>query len=446
MSSTNTNKIKRARSNPLLLPYLTPELWSKVMEGLPYGNIHELITSDDSNLAILSKAMAHVETIVVTRPEDLALRPPSAGALAKVKKLTAVCWDDLGANPWYKRPEGAVPLHDLPIDMNLGQNLTKLISLVALMPNIQKVEAVGYGGCGMFCLSNNALRAGWGFLCHKLQNLADGWAGGQKGPKCVADAVRAILWGYESGKLPDHISLTWDDSWKDLLSKSLLCNCQAMCMPHRICYICRTACTRLPFRIVFALLRADELPGRLNREDVLSSIYSRPGGAEFLRQPSLIHDILMSCGEESERVACSYRGEPIVPGRSGYKDGDSWKKIPCMAGAIRITPAKLELMADLKSKYANNIDIDQVVMTIQELVKDSARCYSDNITIETLCGRPFVIQETADALNKMGIALPSDKFVIFPTSSIIHDSDVEEDWGEYGDMNGAPSDSEDEDE
>ena len=443
---SSTNNTKRSRSNPLLLPYLTPELWSKVLEGLPYGNMHELITSDDPNLAILSKAMSHVETIVVTRPEDLdlALRSPSAGALAKVKKLTAVCWDDLGANPWYKRPEGAVPLHDLPIDMNLGQNLTKLISLVALMPNIQKVEAVGYGGCGMFCVSKNALRDGFGFLCHKLQNLADGWTGAGKGSKCVTDAVLAIFWGYESGKLPDHISLTWDDSWKDLLN--VLCNCQAMRMPHRICHVCRTACARLPFRIVFALLRADELPGRLNREDVLSSIYSRPGGAEFLRQPSLIQGILMSCEEHSERVACSYRGEPIVPGRSGYKDGDSWKKIPRMAGAIRITPAKLELMKDLKSKYANNIDIDQVVMTIQELVKDSARCYSDNITIETLCGRPFVIQETADALNKMGIALPSDKFVIFPTSSIIHDSDVEEDWGEYGDMNGAPSDSEDEDE
>lgn len=72
---------------------------------------------------------------VVTRPEDLALHPP-AGALARVKKLTAVCWDDLGANPWYKRPKGAVPLHDLPIDTNLEKNLETLVDLISAMPNI----------------------------------------------------------------------------------------------------------------------------------------------------------------------------------------------------------------------------------------------------------------------------------------------------------------------
>ena len=79
-------------------------------------------------------------------------------------------------------------------------------------------------------------------------------------------------------------------------------------------------------------------------------------------------------------------------------------------------------------------------------MKDSAQYYSDYVTIDTLCGRPFVIKETAVALNKMGIALPSDKFVVFPASSIVHDNGVEEDWEPYFDMDGAPSDSEDEDE
>ena len=141
---SSTNKVKRARrGNSPVLPYLTPELWSKVLERLPYGDIHGLITSDDPNLAIMSTAVTRVETIMVTRTKDLALLPPP-GALASVKTLWAVCFDDPGSNPWYKRPEGIVYLNAFPIDTNLGSHIEKLVDLIAQMPNIQDVWPVGF--------------------------------------------------------------------------------------------------------------------------------------------------------------------------------------------------------------------------------------------------------------------------------------------------------------
>lgn len=78
--------------NPVL-PYLTPELWSKVLENLPYGDIHGLITTDDPDLAIMLKAGRHIESIDITKPIDLALLP-LRGLLFGVKTLKAMCWDD----------------------------------------------------------------------------------------------------------------------------------------------------------------------------------------------------------------------------------------------------------------------------------------------------------------------------------------------------------------
>ena len=92
--SSVANKTKRARrSSPRLnpvLPYLTPELWSKVLEKLPYGDIHGLITSDDPDLAIMPKAGWNIESIDITKPSDLALLPPR-DLLFGVKTLKAMC-------------------------------------------------------------------------------------------------------------------------------------------------------------------------------------------------------------------------------------------------------------------------------------------------------------------------------------------------------------------
>lgn len=450
--SSITNKTKRARrSSPRLhpvLPYLTPELWSKVLERLPYGDIHGLITSDDPNLAIMPKAVVHLERIVVTRPEDLALRPP-AGALARVKKLTAACWDDLGANPWYKRPKGAVPLHDLPIDANLGEHLEKLIDLISVMPNIQDAEAVGFGGGGCVCLPH-----GWNFLCHKLENLAQGWTGADIGGKCAANTVCAIVRGYQTGKLPSHISLTWDSSWKDLIETA--CLYEDRLAPGfwpggaHVCAFCNMACKSLPFRILFPLAKEgniDTICRSLTQECILQTIATRPGGMEFLQQSSLIKDIIKECERDTKEVACTYRGVPIIPGQSGYKDGESWKKVPCAAGAIHIPKSKLDLIAKLKD-FGNHLKPNVLVDMLDDLVNSAGKHRgSDEYEIGTLHGRPFITQETINALNGLEIRLSPEKFVVFPNSFFIHrdNQDSEEHWECYYDMNGAPSDSEDDD-
>lgn len=209
----------------------------------------------------------------------------------------------------------------------------------------------------------------------------------------------------------------------------------------------------MPLRLVFRLLVVDKLPGRLTKKYILSRIASRPGGVEFLEHSSLVKDMIngnlqngiIGSEHDSKEVACSYRGMPIVPGRSGYSDDDSWKEIPCIAGAISITAPRLEIIAELKLKYSNSVRIDQIADMFDELQEDSKRFW-ELFQISTLCGRLFVMQKTADALNEMGIALPSDKFVVFPSSSIVENSADEEEWDVYHDMNGTPSDSESDEE
>ena len=443
--SSVANKPKRARrSSPRLnpvLPYMTPELWSKVLEGLPYGDIHGLITSDDPNLAIMSRAVTHVERIVVTRPEDLALRPP-ADALARVKTLTAVCWDDPGTNPWYRRPEGRVLLNDLPIDTSIGSHVEKLIDLAAVMPKIESVWPVGIDwGSTRRCVN-------YGYhlpqLANKLGYIVLGWEGGIHGRKCAADVAHAIVRGYQSGRLKSHVSLTESD-WKGLVEFACSYNPPRHFNSNGKCAFCKMACESLPFRILFPLAMEEEINTHcqsIDQERILQVISSRPGGEEFLKQPSLIEDIIDGCDHDAKKVACTYRGVPIVPGQSGYKKGDPWKNVPCFAGAIHVPQWKLDLIEKLIKDHGNRLNADTLAAMLEAFAKKVL--HTDVFEISTLFGRPFVLQGTANGLDTLGIPLSVEKFVVFPHSTIIsrENEDLEEDWNEYYDMSGEPSDSE----
>lgn len=474
MSSTNTTKIKRARSNPLLLPYLTPELWSKVLEGLPYGNMHELITSDDSNLAILSKAMSHVETIVVTRPEDLALHPPSASALAKVKKLTAVCWDDKEEEFIASLPGDPdnVPCRDLPIDNMLGQSVGNLIELISFLPNIETVNPVGFGGTGepIFLRANTGPRMPEAYkypddLCDKMKAMCS-LAKAHKDAVnqfsvCVEDVVEVLCVGYSSGKLPDSIIL---NAWH-YMGKKWCAHAAALCCitskesghgPENPCSHCKRL-TSLPFRMLLSIAKSRALANLCyDKDSILSVICKRPGGLDFMRDPTHMKEIIRGVAREqylfSVDVACTKGGSPIVPGQNGiYVRGESvWARPPnrnnsYYASALCVPKNKLKVMVDLKIRFGGTIEAQYVVDMFYEAVEDS----KDDTPIGTLCGKPFIMQDTVDALySELGVTLPADKFIVFPSGakivgSISDKCHPEGTYWDYYDYNGEPPESED---
>ena len=211
------------------------------------------------------------------------------------------------------------------------------------------------------------------------------------------------------------------------------------------CAFCKMACKSLPFRILFPLAMEEEINTHcqsIDQERILQVISSRPGGEEFLKQPSLIEDIIDGCDHDAKKVACTYRGVPIVPGQSGYKKGDPWKNVPCFAGAIHLPQWKLELIEKLIKDYGNRLNADTLAAMLEAFAKKVL--HADVFEISTLFGRPFVLQGTANGLDTLGIPLSVEKFVVFPHSTIIsrENEDLEEDWNEYYDMTGEPSGSE----
>jgi hypothetical protein len=198
-----------------------------------------------------------------------------------------------------------------------------------------------------------------------------------------------------------------------------------------------------------------------DKDSILSAISNRPGGLDFMRDPShikeVIQDIVCNHYPYSVEVACTKGGEPIVPSQDGsYVHGKlTYARPPkpdCdFAHAFCIPKSKLEIMIDLKKKYGGTIDAQYFVDVFYEALEDSKRPRGvGSYAIDTLCGKPFIMQDTVDALRTgLEVTLPADKFVVFPTGAIIDDYvAVEYAYPEgywcYYDYNGEPPESEDE--
>ena len=462
-----------------MLPYLTPELWSKVLEKLPYGDIHGLITSDDPDLAIMPKAGWNIESIDITKPSDLALLPPR-DLLFGVKTLKAMCWDDneedyiasLPGNP------SAIPCPDLPIDSTLGPNIEILIEVLSRIPNVREVRSVGFGGTGLadVHLFNTGPRNSKESmypddLCAKMKALCDLAKNHtdyaiDKYSSCVRDVIKAMCSGYLSGKIPDHIDLTWEgDGWfKD--AAILVCDADDDNGPTNHCASCSKLCECLPFRMLFSVAKSkneiDELC--LDKDSIIAAICKRSGGRDFMRLPShiteVIEEMVYNHYPFSVDVACTKGGGPIVPSQDGTYKHKKWtyakppKPDSYCAHAFVIPTEKLELMVDLKKKYGSSIDADCLVDMFYKSLEESLKSFGAlSYAIDTLCGKPFIVQSTVDALREgLGVTLPADKFVVLPDGAIISkglpavDYMYPEGYWQYCDWKGDPPESEDEDE
>ena len=282
-------KTKRARrSSPRLnpvLPYLTPELWSKILEKLPYGDIHGLITSDDPNLAIMPKAAMQVKSLYISCPEELTL-VPGPGQLCGVETLTAACWDDkeddyimsLPGNP------GCIACESLPIDEEIGENILLLSEWISRLPKIKTVDAVGFGGAqclpGLIRVSDGPRSPSErpDPLCQKIEGLcamtqtcysSDRFP--DKYSRCVKSVVdAACFFGYARGKIPDEVDLTWGE-WVGNAA-AFCCNSGTAGSAKSPCHYCRMLCDSLPSRMLLPVASSESLDKICLDKDAISLV------------------------------------------------------------------------------------------------------------------------------------------------------------------------------